>query len=624
MDCRTHLLRVISLAALCLPACAAPDGKAVYQKHCAGCHEAALPRVPNRDTLQQLSPQVIVKALESGAMRKQGAELAPDERRVVAEFLTGKALGTEAQSSPPGGMCNSNQAFSDAPASPQWNGWGADLANRRFQSAAAAGLSAADVPHLKLKWAFGFPEGLAAFAQPTVVGGRVFVGSLSGKVYALDAKKGCTYWSFQASGPVRSAITVAQLGSAEKPRYAAFFGDLHANLYAVNAATGELIWKTPVDNHPLARITGAPQFYEGSLYVPVASLEETVGNAGEVCCTFRGSVVAVEAASGSRLWRSYTISEPAHPTRKNAAGTQLWGPSGVAVWSAPTLDRERKMIYVGTGDNYSDPATDTSDAILALDLDSGKLKWKRQFVSTDAWNIGCLLADKANCPEANGPDFDFGCSPVLVALPGGKSVLIAAQKSGVVHALDPDQQGQVLWEKRIAKGGALGGVEWGVAADDQKVYVPVSDVGLSLASDAKFELGKSKLVYDPRTGGGIFALRLSDGKQVWYSPPAEAACSGHERCSPAQSAAASVIPGVVFSGSVDGHLRAYSTEDGRVTWDYDTERDYATVNGVKANGGSIDGPGSTIVDGILYSESGYGFWGGTAGNVLLAFSVGGK
>jgi len=210
-----------------------------------------------------------------------------------------------------------------------------------------------------------------------IVGGRVFVGSLSGKVYSLDAKTGCIIWNFQASGGVRSAISVAQLDSSEPPRHAVFFGDLHANVYAVDAASGDLIWKTPVDPHPLARITGAPQFHNGRLYVPVSSLEETAANPTDACCKFRGSVIALDAASGSHLWQSYTILETSHPTQKNAVGTQLWGPSGVGIWSAPTLDPEQKMIYVGTGDNYSDPPTDTSDAILALDLDSGKLKWKR-------------------------------------------------------------------------------------------------------------------------------------------------------------------------------------------------------------------------------------------------------
>jgi len=552
-------------------------------------------------------------------MRSQGTKLTSDERQLVAEFLTGKTLKSQSQSSSPAGLCKSTQAFSIVPADPQWNGWGAGLANRRFQSAAGTWLSAVDIPKLKLKWAFGFPEGLAAFAQPVIVGGRVFVGSLSGKVYSLDAKTGCTNWNFQASGGVRSAITVAQIEPSEPPRYAAFFGDLHGNVYAVDTSTGELIWKTPVETHPLARITGAPQFYNGRLYVPVASLEETVGNAADVCCKFRGSVIALDAANGSHLWQTYTIPELPHPTQKNAAGTQMWGPSGVGIWSSPTLDPEHKTIYVGTGDNYSDPPTDTSDAILALDLDSGKLKWKRQFISADAWNLGCMLADKSTCPSSNGPDFDFGSSPILASVADGHRVLIVGQKSGIVRGLDPDQEGRVLWEVRVGQGGVLGGVEWGPAADDVNVYAAVSDIGMSLESDAKFELGKSKLVFDPAKGGGIFALRLADGKQVWYSPPSS--CGGRLRCSPAQSAAISVIPGAVFSGSNDGHLRAYSTENGHVLWDFDSIREFQTVNGVKANGGSIDGPGPAIVDNMLFTESGYGFWGGMAGNVLLAFSA---
>ncbi|HYY72313.1 MAG TPA: PQQ-binding-like beta-propeller repeat protein [Candidatus Bathyarchaeia archaeon] len=332
-----------------------------------------------------------------------------------------------------------------------------------------------------------------------------------------------------------------------------------------------------------------------------------MGNASDVCCKFRGSVAALDAATGSRLWQGYTVNEPARPTEKNAAGTQLWGPSGAGIWSAPTVDAQLKVLYVGTGDNYSDPPTDTSDAILALDLDSGAIKWKA------AVHLGGFMEHWL---------FDFGSSPILVAQPGGQRILIAPQKSGVVHALDPEQQGRVLWEVRVGEGAR--GVEWGGAADAENAYVAVSDVGLTLESGDKFELGKSRLLYDSHKGGGIFALRVTDGKQVWYSAPSKTSCVNHTRCSPAQSAAVSVIPGVVFSGAVDGHLRAYSTQNGRVVWDFDTVLDYATVNAVKARGGSLDGPGPTIVDGVLYTESGYGFWGGMAGNVLLAFSVDGK
>lgn len=403
MNWRIPLLTFCCLVIPYPPASAASTGKAMYQRYCSGCHDVANSRIPSRETLQRLSPNAIVDALESGAMRAQGSKLTPEERRLIAQFLTGKTLGANAQASAKSGLCNSAKAFSIAPGEPEWNGWGAGLSNRRFQSANAA-LSASEIPKLKLKWAFGFANDLAGCTQPTIVGGRVFVGSVSGKVFALDAKTGCTYWSFHASAGVRSAISVAQIGNPQPPRYAAFFGDLHANVYAVDASTGQLIWKTPVDSNPLAGITGAPAFYDGRLYVPVSSFEEAVANPDDVCCTFRGSVLALDAATGSHIWQTYTISETARPTGKDSAVTQRWGPSGAAVWSAPTIDPEGKAIYVATGDNYSDPPTDTSDAVLALDMDDGHLTWKRQFTSGDAFNVGCMLANKAKCPKEDGPD----------------------------------------------------------------------------------------------------------------------------------------------------------------------------------------------------------------------------
>jgi len=244
----------------------------------------------------------------------------------------------------------------------------------------------------------------------------------------------------------------------------------------------------------------------------------------------------------------------------------------------------------------------------------------------DAFNLACGAAGGVNCPESNGPDFDFGSSPILVNLSNGKRALIAGQKSGMVHALDPDQQGEVLWQVRVGQGGTAGGVQWGSAVDDQNVYVALSDVSSTRSANPVPNAQKSFTgnyrVLDPKKGGGLFALRLATGERAWYAPPP--GCGEKLGCSPAQSAAVTLIPGVVFSGSLDGHLRGYSTKDGRIVWDVDTAQGFPTVDGVKANGGSIDGPGPVVVGGTLYVNSGYGFIGGMPGNVLLAYSVDGK
>jgi polyvinyl alcohol dehydrogenase (cytochrome) len=492
---------------------------------------------------------------------------------------------------------------------PRWNGWGADLGNTRFQPTAMAGLTRDQVPLLRLKWAFGFLGRTAAVAQPTIVGGLVFVGGGDREVYALEAKSGCTRWAFKTEAVVRTAISFAQISGTDQ--FAVFFGDVRANAYAVNAVTGALIWKTKVEDHPAARITGAPALYSGILYVPVSSIEEVTGSPSAYqCCTFRGSVVALDIATGKQVWKGYTIPEAPRPTKPNARGTQLHGPSGAAVWSAPTIDVQRQALYVATGDNYSDPPSETSDAILAFELATGRMLWHRQATANDSYITSCFSADRTNCPESNGPDHDFGQSPVLVNLRSGQRVLVVGQKSGVVHALDPDQEGKVLWQTRVGKGGPLGGIMWGSAVDQDHVYVANSDV--------RFIPGGDRTL-DPAAGGGLFALDLADGKIAMQVPPVP--CGSRSRCSPALSAAVTVIPGVVFSGGVSGYLRAYATDDARLLWEMDTARDYPTVNGVSARGGAMDGPGPTVVDGMLYVNSGYAQWGGLPGNVLLAFEI---
>jgi polyvinyl alcohol dehydrogenase (cytochrome) len=357
-------------------------------------------------------------------------------------------------------------------------------------------------------------------------------------------------------------------------------------------------------------------FHAGHLYVPVASGEEAAGASPDYeCCRFRGSVVALEASNGKQVWKTYTIDVPKQ-TKKNAKGVQLWGPSGAPVWTSPAIDTKRNVLYATTGDNYSDPASRMSDAFIAMDLNSGKIVWSRQMTPRDSYTSACRLFDKTNCPESDGPDFDFASSPILVNLPNGRRAIVAGQKSGIVHALDPDQGGEVLWQTRVGKGGTMGGVQWGSAADDSTIYVALSDIG-------RIKLTYSQVTdADPNVGGGMFAISLKDGKQLWYTPPGK--CGDRPRCSPAQSAAVTAMPGVAFSGSVDGHLRAYDAKDGKIIWDFDSVREYQTVNGVPGRGGSMDGPGAAIAGGMLYVNSGYPTAGGTPGNVLLAFSVDGK
>lgn len=582
---------------------AAMPGGEIYASYCASCHEAGGAPYLNYNVLKEASPDYIVYMLSAGTMHVQGSHLTPKQRVQVAEFITGEKLGAQRSVARPANPCSG--AAPTGFSGPGWSGWGASVDNARFQSAANAGLSADQVPHLKLKWAFGLRGGFTSYAQPTVAGGRVFVGGPLGGVYSLSASTGCTYWGFQADAGVRTAITIG-------PDDRAYFGDLRANAYAVNATTGRPLWQTRLSTHPYARITGSPVLYEGTVYVPVSSREEWMAaDPHYPCCTFRGFIAALDARSGKVLWKTYTIDRPAEPTHKNKIGTQMLGPSGGGLWSTPTIDTSRGVLYIGAGNNYSDPATSMSDAILAIDLKSGKIVWSKQITPDDTYNISCYR-DRVNCPKNWGPDTDFGSSPILRSLPTGKRILVVAQKSGIVFGLDPDDSGKILWQTRIGPGGPLGGIEWGPAANADTIFAALSAL--------TFTQGPQGLMPDPKIGGGMFALSLSDGRVLWKALPPPGGCST-PRCSPAQSEAVSAMPGVVFSGSDSGRLRAYATSDGKILWEFDAAREFRTVNGVPARGGAIDGGGPAIAGGMVFVDSGYGSIFGIPGNVLLAFGV---
>lgn len=572
---------------------AAQDGAALYKARCATCHDgAARERMPSHAELASKSPEFIVTAMFQGAMTMQAAGLTQEEGRAVAKFLTGKDFSAAVDTM--AGRCKTaGPAVSLGDG--DWNGWGVDLDNSHFQP--KPGLAAGDVPKLKLKWAFGFPKDPMAFSQPTVAAGRLFVGSAGGTVYSLDAASGCVYWSYPAGASVRTSIVLGKLPSG---KWAAFFGDIRATAHAVDAETGAPLWTIKLDEHPAARITGAPVFVDGKLYVPMSSIEEAFATQGKYsCCTFRGNLNAVDASTGKLIWKSYSVLDPPKAYRTNKNGTEQKGPAGAALWASPTVDLKRKVVYASAGNSYTDISINTSDAILAFDLETGALKWSSQVQPKDNFVVGCPKAD--NCPEEAGPDFDFGSSSVLRTLPDGKQILIAGQKSGVVWGLDPDNRGKILWQTRLGKGSALGGVEWGHAADDKLAYVAISD----------------RITRDGTPG--LYALDLATGKVVW-SAPAPKVAGG----SPGQAAAVTVIPGVVFSGALNGHFRGYAASSGEIVWDYDTNHPFDTINGVQAKGGSVDGPGPVVSHGMVYVNSGYGQFGGIAGNVLLAFSVDGK
>lgn len=540
-----------------------------------------------------LSPEAIYQSLSTGSMKSYASQLSDDEKKSIAEFLAGRPLreGSSGDASSMKNHCGS-APLGNPLQGPVWNGWGVDVTNGRFQPASDAGLTLSQIPHLKLKWAFGFPNSTSAYAQPTVAGDRLYVGSNNGFVYALNAKSGCVYWSFDAKASVRSAISIGPPIGSPSSTYPIYFGDIRANVFAVDAASGKLLWRQQADAIPGARITAAPLLYEGRLYVPVSSWEAMGRGEYYSCCKFRGSVVAYDAASGKQIWKTYTILETPKPLGKIQKAVQQWGPSGGAVWNAPTIDHERRILYVGTGDSYTSPAVSTTDAVLAMSLDTGKILWARQLVEKDVGDT------------REAPDFDIGSSVILRKLSDGRDIVIASQKSGTAYALDPDHQGKILWKQDTGQGSRRGGTMWGSAADNQNVYVPNVDAQAG-----------------PSEAGGLSAIRLTDGTKLWHvMPPVPSCHEKTDKCVPGQSAAVTVIPGAVFSGTTNGVLRAYATADGKILWEFNAmSKSFPTVNGVEARGGSFNGPGPAVVSGMLFVGSGYGYGGDAPGNVLLAF-----
>jgi polyvinyl alcohol dehydrogenase (cytochrome) len=612
-------MRYVCLFTLILPFLSAQDGAAIYKERCASCHDVRQERVPSLAAIKAMSGETIYIALSSGVMKSRAEGLSTADLFALIGYIAPTGGSRPDTAAAFIATCKGGGDFKLEANSPQWNGWSTGLTNSRFADANAAGLGASDVPKLKLKWAFNLGDVTVARSQPAIVGGRLFIATQTGAVYALDAYSGCTHWGFQAGAGIRSGVTAGEANGTP----AVFFGDSGANVYALNARTGQLIWKVRPVDHYATTVTATPRYYKGVIYQPFASFEEALGPDPKFgCCTFRGSVVALDARTGKSLWHAFTIPETPKATRKSPAGTQQYGPSGAGVWSSPTIDEQLGLLYVGTGDNYSDPPTPTSDAIIALDLKTGELLWSRQFTENDAYNNGCVTPARTNCPDAKGPDHDFGQPPILVHLAGGKRALVIAQKSGMVHAVDPDQKGRILWQTRAGDGSALGGSQWGSAADGNNVYVAISDIGLGVVPDPKSPQG-FRPVLDPKKGGGLYAVDLKTGMIQWKATPVPCAARRTD-CSPAQSAAVTAIPGAVFSGSVDGHLRAYSAITGKVLWDTDTAREFDTVNGKTAHGGSMDGAGPAVVNGMVFVNSGYGQWGGMPGNALLAFSVNGK
>jgi len=583
-------------------------GYAIFEKSCLNCHgNPQVERAPSPAALREMTPEHIYEVLTTGSMYPViGNTLSDADRKVVAEMIAGRLMGSGRATPvtvPPAARCKNNPPLGEISAT-DWNGWGRDISNTRFQPRPGKKLSAASIARLKLRWAFGYPGSSSAYAQPTVVAGRLFVGTDTGVLYALNANTGCVYWTFQAKSGVRAAASVARLTGSGDVNYGVFFGDLKSNVYGLDAQSGRLLWMTHVEEDITARVTAAPTLHDGVLYVPISSWEEFAASTPTFsCCKSVGKVLALNVRNGETLWSQYVIPERPHPVHKNSRGVQQFAPAGGSVWNSPTLDPKSNAVYFGTGDATTAPAAPTTDAVMGLSMSSGQLLWSYQVQANDTFLGGCFGKPMPeNCPSINGPDWDIPQSAILLTLPSGARRIVVATKPGDVLALDPDHRGSLLWRMNVSGPLAVpvsldsrtppqSGMIWGGATDGRSVYY-----GLS--------------------GGGAVAIRADDGKLLWK---ADLKAPGQEKAQ-SNASPASVIPGVVLLGGTDGTLHALASDTGKDLWRFDTARSFPTVNHVPAKGGSIVSAGPVVAQGMVFIGSGYSVLGGTPGNVLLAFA----
>ena len=582
----------------------AVPGEATYQARCAACHTVPGKDMgPTLDAMRRMSYAQIRFAVTRGKMREHARGLDREAFSTLVAFVAGDAAADAAEAS----LCADRTITLDATVP----GWGFGPANTRSQERTA--IDPANVASLELAWAFGLPDVAEGRSHPVVTSDTVFVAAVSGHVFALDRNTGCTKWRHATGTPVRTPLSLGRAG----PRDALFFGDVSSTVHAVDALTGTPVWTREVGLFDASMLTGGIAVHDGALFVPVSAFGVALARNPEYeCCKSHGAVRALDAATGEILWTT-RMTPPAEKTYRSDVGTQMWGPSGAAVWTTPTVDAQRGRIYIGTGENTSTPATELSDAIVALDMETGEIAWSFQATAGDAFNMACGFRRGPSCPKEDGPDFDFGATPVLTRLPDGRDILVAGQKSGVVHALDADD-GTVLWQTRLSDGTALGGVHWGIAVANGRVVVPIADPEFPLPG------------YTPRPG--VYALDLATGEVAW-THAAERGCEfeGSRRSAGEAwpecsffygfSAAASATAQVAFAASLDGTAYAFSLADGAILWSYDTVRPFDTVNGVDAHGGAIDNPGIQVAGDMVFVQSGYALFGQMPGNALLAFRL---
>jgi polyvinyl alcohol dehydrogenase (cytochrome) len=604
------------LAACAQIAMAADEpGKAVYDRACAACHDhPGTTRAPSLDALKGMRYGTIHYALTEGKMTAQGASLTAGERATVIDYLAGRSVMDDGWVAKM--MCPADRRSVNLEMAPTVASFGFDLNNTRHLTRTQAGLATADFRNLELAWSLAFPQATTMRAQAAVVGTTVFLPVADfGQLYAVDVSTDvpCFKWVYKSDIPLRTGVAYGVLpGSGRK---VLVFGDIAPLVHMIDAATGREIWHRSVRLTSLSNGTATPVILGNRVYVPLSASEINFGaDEKHECCTTHGAMFALDAQTGRIVWATHTMKD-AKPVRDRGDGKLLWGPSGAPIWNSPSFDPKRQLLFVGTGEATSEPAEPTTDAILALDMNSGRMRWHFQATANDIFLTGCLnKRNGLNCPKDSVfLDADFGASTIFVNRPGGRDMVLAGQKSSTLWALDADK-GTLLWSRNFGPGSIVGGIHWGIAFDGRRVFAPVS-----VLAGADGKLGPGQVA-------GLHAVNVDTGKVEWSFEP-QPDCSGERavrvrNCASGigLSGAPTVVDGAVLAGSLDGFLRAFDAATGEVLFTYDTAHDYETVNGVPGKGGAIDNASIVAANGYVFVNSGYGlFPSQTPGNVFLAF-----
>jgi len=600
-------------------------GEKLFDNNCAQCHDNPAMKSPTREALSQYSIENIMIAQEFGKMQPMAAHLSKQERGLIAKYLAGK--DTQSYQWLKANTCTDATSRGIT----EWvTNWGLGLDNKRYVNDELTQINTDNVGSLTLRWSLAFPKVTDMRSQPVIIGDTMYIGDKAGKLYALDRITGCVRNHTNILSGIRSSITLAKLSNGKQ---LLIFANSLATVFAVDPENFEIIWQQSVKINDYSIVTGSISYFNNKLFVPISSFEvAAAGSPLHECCTSHGAVISLDANDGNKLW-TWHATETAELQGKNTNDAIVYGPSGASVWTTPTIDPKRNRIYFGTGENLTHPATDTSDSIVALDIDTGKEAWKFQAIAGDVWNAACLN-DGLNCPDNPGGDFDFGASVIITQNSIGEDVLLAGQKSGEVFSLNPDTKnpyGEVLWRNRLSQGTTNGGIHWGMSTANNTVFVPVSDPE------------RERDGYIPKPG--LYALNIDSGELIWAQPvergcefdysnmpliglentraPKQANPEKQYECSYhyGLSAAATSTSQLVFAAGLDGKIRAYNNTNGKVLWQTNTAVEHNTINGIEGHGGAIDVGGQSIAGEWLYVLSGYSMFGQLPGNVLLAYKI---